>query len=1213
MHIKFKRNATKRSRALGVYSFSITRVDNNSNNYGSGGDRYGARGRARGRGRGEGGGGGGGGGKEKKKRKGKGPVAEEVLFDAIAQVVARQEEEAEDAAAAVATTTAALKKANADKGNKRATRGLTKKEFSEISVTDDGEMEEAVAGRLKQQGKPPNKKKEEEPGKKTPPKKGKTSGGSYAALDLKRQEILSALSSPRTKPVNAPDLALYSQGHDQDALTPVELYERMKNTSGRLAVAGVTDTEWRWIRKHVPIKTNGRGYAEFHLPDGSKKLTSRTQAIAKIRAIMAKLPREELEQLEMEEMDEKYFSYSVHGTARKGGDFKEAAKAKLGENNAKRREIAKVEKERKREGERKRRQEGRGIDPDINLSYVVDERLRKRKPPPPPSSSGIEEEKPTAKKAKKKAAAESGGTIVKQEELEAAYKRFISRPASDRSLYMDVDITLLDSPTNLIGRGVNIYWPSEGQWFGGKVASYDASTGKHKVDYLDETEEEHYLAMSKIKALIDGDEVAVCLSVERVQELVAAWQEHCDVVKCLDKVEDADIEEDFDGDVVDYVKLVEEKVEVMKSMLPVGLQSQLDKGKADGEEEEGKEREEEEEEEEGKIKLPNVLPVIHPEPSQQQGEEVREQQQLVSQTFPSQQQLCLDQQQQIQLQQQLQLHPSLPTHKNFHIGDIVWCDFKEHPPWPCIVTTAEVVVEETIVAGVNPPKKAPNAVPVKLLGSNKVAYTSSYKTYPFLQGMNKAYSSVSSGVSFGGRRLTMNRNYKAGLVELYNWMQSGILPPGFKTNAEDDEDDKEEEEEEEEEEDATKGKRKQQQQRRKKKKKQGKIGGGGRENGPQQPKQLTPDGRKTKKQKTALATTKLEPGPFPITISPTLKVLSLGYIQWLHPAFHSKSQLWPVGYTIENKMASPASQKILTSHICQILEAEDGSGPLFKITVMAVTYECDLKDWTGSEAAIGGEGGGGGGVEAIAVVTGRTPAQAWSALQSTTADASNSNSISNESTITRAIKRIGDNQFGLADSNIMRFIEQLDNVNKCKEYRPKHYKNGGGSSSTNSHKISSDKRAVATGRDGSDSGASTGTAEIEEEKMARVAYQSLTQSLPPGIKGIPYLPCGRANVDNVLQSHPCAVCGDDDEDDEDLLITCDCCNLMTHMSCYGINKKPDGSPWLCDACSLGLHQRPPPCVLCPVLGGPLKMTTDGRWCHRVCAAWMPETELVFSK
>jgi hypothetical protein len=59
------------------------------------------------------------------------------------------------------------------------------------------------------------------------------------------------------------------------------------------------------------------------------------------------------------------------------------------------------------------------------------------------------------------------------------------------------------------------------------------------------------------------------------------------------------------------------------------------------------------------------------------------------------------------------------------------------------------------------------------------------------------------------------------------------------------------------------------------------------------------------------------------------------------------------------------------------------------------------------------------------------------------------------------------------------------------------------------------------------------------------------------------------------------------------------------MGCYGVKEHPAGAPWLCDVCALPGLERPPPCVLCPRVGGAMKPTPDGQWCHLLCATWVP--------
>ncbi|XP_027117144.1 histone H3-lysine(4) N-trimethyltransferase ATX1-like isoform X1 [Coffea arabica] len=87
----------------------------------------------------------------------------------------------------------------------------------------------------------------------------------------------------------------------------------------------------------------------------------------------------------------------------------------------------------------------------------------------------------------------------------------------------------------------------------------------------------------------------------------------------------------------------------------------------------------------------------------------------------------------------------------------------------------------------------------------------------------------------------------------------------------------------------------------------------------------------------------------------------------------------------------------------------------------------------------------------------------------------------------------------------------------------------------------------------------------------------------------------------------CNVCHMDEEYENNLFLQCDKCRIMVHARCYGELEPLDGVLWLCNLCRPGAPEQPPPCCLCPVTGGAMKPTTDGRWAHLACAIWIPET------
>ncbi|XP_018477200.2 histone H3-lysine(4) N-trimethyltransferase ATX1 isoform X2 [Raphanus sativus] len=87
----------------------------------------------------------------------------------------------------------------------------------------------------------------------------------------------------------------------------------------------------------------------------------------------------------------------------------------------------------------------------------------------------------------------------------------------------------------------------------------------------------------------------------------------------------------------------------------------------------------------------------------------------------------------------------------------------------------------------------------------------------------------------------------------------------------------------------------------------------------------------------------------------------------------------------------------------------------------------------------------------------------------------------------------------------------------------------------------------------------------------------------------------------------CNVCHMDEEYENNLFLQCDKCRIMVHTECYGELESCDGALWLCNLCRPGAPDVHPRCCLCPVVGGVMKPTTDGRWAHLACAIWIPET------
>ncbi|XP_042480260.1 protein Jade-1 [Macadamia integrifolia] len=97
----------------------------------------------------------------------------------------------------------------------------------------------------------------------------------------------------------------------------------------------------------------------------------------------------------------------------------------------------------------------------------------------------------------------------------------------------------------------------------------------------------------------------------------------------------------------------------------------------------------------------------------------------------------------------------------------------------------------------------------------------------------------------------------------------------------------------------------------------------------------------------------------------------------------------------------------------------------------------------------------------------------------------------------------------------------------------------------------------------------------------------------------------------------CDICLSTDGDPSDPIVFCDGCDLMVHATCYGkplIQGIPEGE-WFCARCEISSPSRKVAadegnvdfcCCLCPIKGGAMKPTTDGRCAHIICALLVPE-------
>lgn len=81
----------------------------------------------------------------------------------------------------------------------------------------------------------------------------------------------------------------------------------------------------------------------------------------------------------------------------------------------------------------------------------------------------------------------------------------------------------------------------------------------------------------------------------------------------------------------------------------------------------------------------------------------------------------------------------------------------------------------------------------------------------------------------------------------------------------------------------------------------------------------------------------------------------------------------------------------------------------------------------------------------------------------------------------------------------------------------------------------------------------------EAEQRERASAEACMQRLPEGVEAV-----------QSQNGAECAVCGDEDDFETNLMLQCDRCLMHCHQSCYGVSHRPNGRLWLCDVCQLGM-------------------------------------------
>ena len=141
---------------------------------------------------------------------------------------------------------------------------------------------------------------------------------------------------------------------------------------------------------------------------------------------------------------------------------------------------------------------------------------------------------------------------------------------------------------------------------------------------------------------------------------------------------------------------------------------------------------------------------------------------------------------------------------------------------------------------------------------------------------------------------------------------------------------------------------------------------------------------------------------YPIEVTGTLKVLNLGQIEYSRPAFHTHSNIFPIGYVAIREHASMYQIGQKASYQCEVID--DGSKPVFKVTCSEAPHNPVERD---------------------------TASGAWLEFVKKI----------NQLQQTRKAKPSvsGPDRFGLSEAGVLKILQNMPNADKLKNYKTKHF------------------------------------------------------------------------------------------------------------------------------------------------------------------------------